>query len=72
MEKREIKFLGVRKSARCHACHGRGKIVWIGTPDTHHGVLGWSICGKCLGELLRAVRGSPSPQGQEYSGFASR
>ncbi|MBI4490640.1 MAG: hypothetical protein HY694_16265 [Deltaproteobacteria bacterium] len=56
MEKQEIKFLGVRKSARCHACHGRGKVVRIGVPDTHHGVMGWSICEKCLGDLVRAAR----------------
>ncbi len=49
MEKEEIKFLGVRKSARCHACHSRGKVVRRGVPDSYHGVLGWSICEKCLG-----------------------
>lgn len=53
----EIEFLGVRRSARCHICHGRGKVVRIGVPDTHHGVLGWSICEKCLGDLLKAVKG---------------
>jgi hypothetical protein len=41
MKKQEITFLGVRKSARCHACHGRSKVVRLAIPDTHHGVLGW-------------------------------
>jgi hypothetical protein len=56
MEKHEIEFLGVRKSARCHACHGRGRVVRLGVPDCYHGILGWSICEKCLGDLLRAIK----------------
>jgi len=60
MEKYEIKFPGVRKSAGCHACHGRGKVVRIGVPDSYHGVLGWSICVRCLGDLIKEVKGKNS------------
>lgn len=55
-----IKLLGVRKARPCNVCGRWGKAVRVAVPDTHHGVLGWTVCVKCLENWVQAAQGAKS------------